>query len=176
MALVLLVACGGAPVSAPSQDVAIASAPSASAAPCPEGTRREGALCVGKVDRLDATCATGQTFVAGRGCVVDARRAGGAWARPTPLSPPDVALARRRFQRGVELYAAGDYEAALAELDGAYAASAAPAVLYNIGSCLERLGRLDEAIDAFEAYLAEAPSPRDEVRGRIDELRRKLGR
>jgi len=92
------------------------------------------------------------------------------------MNPPDVTLARQRFAEGLSLYQQGDYTGAREKLEGAYAASAAPPVLYNIGACLEQLGRLDEAVDAFEAYLADAPSPRDDVRARIASLREKIGR
>jgi hypothetical protein len=163
VALLVLAACGGAPVAPPaSQEVAVA-APSASTAPCPNGHVESG-LCVNKV-------------------VAEAppdRRIGvkqwHAWNRPAPMNPPDVALARQRFSEGLALYQAGDYSGALEKLEGAYAASVAPPILYNIGVCLEQLGRLDEAVDAFEAYLADAPSPRDDVRARIASLKEKIGR
>jgi len=180
-ALVLVLACAacaGAPASAPAtQEVAIERpAPAASSDAsdaCPDGAHREGAICV---TAATVTCPTGTKLVDGR-CVTDRPRANGKWQPPTFLQPPDVALARKRFAQGVSFYDKGSYAEALAELEGAYAASPVAPVLYNIGACLEQLGRLDEALDVFERYVEATPKSArtDEARTRIERIRKALG-
>ncbi|MFO0708232.1 MAG: tetratricopeptide repeat protein [Sandaracinus sp.] len=64
--------------------------------------------------------------------------------------------ARVHFQAGTDYFERGDYEAALRELELAHQMSPRPALLYNLGSCLERMGRLDDAADRLEQYVAEA--------------------
>jgi tetratricopeptide (TPR) repeat protein len=77
--------------------------------------------------------------------------------------------ARDAFQKG-------HIEEALNQFAEAYRVSGRPAFHYNIGICLERLGRTEEAIAAFQRYLAEQPHPSDarSVRERIEALRAKL--
>lgn len=171
-------ACGGAPTNGPAtQDVAIDRAPPAASSDagdaCPEGAHRESGICV---TAATVTCPVGSKLVSGR-CVVMRARTPGKWQAPAPLDPPDVSLARQRFSQGISLYQAGHYAEALAALEGAYAASPAPPVLYNIGVCLEQLGRLEEAVDAFDRFLDATPQSArtDETRTRIDRIRKMLG-
>ncbi len=68
--------------------------------------------------------------------------------------PPDV---EAHIQRGVALFKAGDYAAALAEFQRAdprgdeYGDRAG--IRFNIARCLEELGRFEEAAEHFERYL-----------------------
>jgi len=71
---------------------------------------------------------------------------------------PD-ARARLHFQAGEDLFRHGEYEGALREFTLSYETSGRPQLLYNIGSCHERLGHYGEAADNFDRYLAEATDP-----------------
>jgi hypothetical protein len=74
----------------------------------------------------------------------------------TPVTPAPAALpaardeARRRFDRGLTLYNAGDLPGALAEFRLAYRLTAHPVVLYNLALVQAGLGRAAEAVEAFE--------------------------
>ncbi len=65
---------------------------------------------------------------------------------------------RQRFARGVELFQAGEYEAALVEFDSAYRLRQHHAILLNMAYCYSEMGRLTDAIDHFERYLREGGS------------------
>jgi hypothetical protein len=90
--------------------------------------------------------------------------------------PGDVEQARADFERGAELYRAGDFRAALAAFEAAQARAPAPQSLFNIARCQERLGQLADAVDSYTAYLAASPDAPDRaaVSARIEELRARL--
>ncbi|MCU0673952.1 MAG: hypothetical protein MUE69_14300 [Myxococcota bacterium] len=93
-------------------------------------------------------------------------------------SEADDALARERYQAAVVAFDAGSYEAALDLFRGAYELSPRPQLLYNIGTTADRLRRNVEAVEAFEAYLEQAPnaSNAESVRRRIEVLREEIAR
>ena len=97
------------------------------------------------------------------------------WRPPAPIDPPDVAAARRHFASGVDAYDVADYARALKEFETAYAYSPRDALLYNIGTVLERLGRRDDAIAAYRRYLKTLADPARAavVRTKIDALRKR---
>ena len=65
------------------------------------------------------------------------------------------------WQAGSQRYAGGEFAAALGEFEAGYAAQPSPAFLVNIGQCLRKLDRLDEAALAFRRFLdAHTGSPR----------------
>lgn len=64
-------------------------------------------------------------------------------------------LARRHFQRGVELAGESAFREALVEFTRAYELSPHYSVLFNIGQAHVALGHASQAIDAFKRYLAE---------------------
>jgi hypothetical protein len=77
-----------------------------------------------------------------------------AWAAGPAISEE----ARRRFSAGVSLLKDPEgprYEEAYREFTAAYAASPSYKILGNLGLCAMKLERDDEAIDAYEKYLAE---------------------
>jgi hypothetical protein len=76
-------------------------------------------------------------------------------------APGDVEQARVDFERGADLYRAGDYRGALAAFQAAQARAPAPQSLFNIARCQERLGQLAEAAESYEAYLTAAPAAPD---------------
>jgi len=63
----------------------------------------------------------------------------------------DVAAARKKFDRALELEKAGDFKGALAILREVAAVKASSQVHFHLGVCLEKLGRL---VEAREEYLA----------------------
>lgn len=67
----------------------------------------------------------------------------------------DVEEARKTFGEGVRLYQRGDYEGARRLFKQADAEHHAPAIVYNLGLAEEKLGHVQAAVDAYEAYLAE---------------------
>ena len=90
-----------------------------------------------------------------------------------------MATARLHFQQGVALYEERNYDAALAEFEGAYATSKEPIVLYNLGLTYKALFRYAESVDALERYLRESaarqqdipPERKAEVEGLVTEMK-----
>lgn len=72
------------------------------------------------------------------------------------------ALARDPRRIGAAAYRAGDWQAAIA----AYAQLDDADAHYNRGNALARAGRLDEALDAYDAALARAPTMADAAHNR----------
>ncbi|HVZ70876.1 MAG TPA: PEGA domain-containing protein [Polyangia bacterium] len=95
-----------------------------------------------------------------------------AWITPAPVdapaakpaaapaaAPPSAAKlgeARLHFQQGVALYKEQNFDAALAEFQGAYAISGEPVVLYNLGLTQKALFRYADAAATLERYLSES--------------------
>jgi hypothetical protein len=94
-----------------------------------------------------------------------------ASARAAPVAPPPAAAApstaasvsaaklaeaRLHFQQGVALYKDQNFDAALAEFQGAYAISGEPVVLYDLGLTQKALFRYGEAIETLEKYLSDS--------------------
>ena len=71
-------------------------------------------------------------------------------------SADDADAARRDFAEGVRLLQLGDFEGARRFFKKADAQHHAPSVTYNLGLVEERLGHAQAAVDAYEAYVAEA--------------------
>ena len=88
-------------------------------------------------------------------------------------SEADDAAAREQFVLGRAAYRGADYDAALDYFTRAYELSGRSALLYNVGISADRLGRDEEAIEAFEKYLEDTvdPSRGQEVRERLAFLR-----
>ena len=102
--------------------------------------------------------------------------AAGIWAAPALAETADEQAARALFTEGNELFAAGDYVAALERFQTAYARTSNPKVLLNIGTTLKQLGRFAEAATVYESYLKNPkadPGRRKEVETALGEL---LGR
>lgn len=80
-----------------------------------------------------------------------------ARAQDAATSTEDVNVrARGHYERGVGLFDEGQYAGALAEFEAAYALTARPSLLFNIGQIHARLGHAVEAADTLERYLTEA--------------------
>ncbi|MSP60930.1 MAG: hypothetical protein EXR72_11410 [Myxococcales bacterium] len=86
---------------------------------------------------------------------------------------PDTMSARRHFQQGIEHYNQLEFAAALKEFQAARLIKGLPAFDYNIGRCLDRMERYEEAVSAYERYVALAPQAPDaaEIRERIRTLK-----
>jgi tetratricopeptide (TPR) repeat protein len=80
---------------------------------------------------------------------------------------------RALFTAGRVAFDDGRFEDALGYFQRAYDLSHRPQLLYNIGAASDRLRRSQQAIDAFERYLAEVPDAgnRREVEARVRLLR-----
>ena len=63
--------------------------------------------------------------------------------------------AQQRFEKGVVLFKAGDYEGALVEFRAAYKAKPHFAVRYNVGITLYKLHRYGEASQELQVYFIE---------------------
>jgi len=95
--------------------------------------------------------------VISRGCIAALLAAlvcGSLWSREARAD--DVEAARRDFSEGVRLYQRGDYEGARRLFKKADAEHHAASIVYNLAVAEERLRRPQAAIDAYEAYIAEA--------------------
>lgn len=63
--------------------------------------------------------------------------------------------ARNDFAEGVRLLQIGDFVGARRSFKSADAKHHAPAIVYNLGLAEERLGHMQAAVDAYEAYVSE---------------------
>jgi hypothetical protein len=81
--------------------------------------------------------------------------------------------AKRYFLEAKQAYLEGRYHAAVASFRAAAAIRPSPILDFNIGRCFEKLGKLDEAIAAYEKYLKtakDAPN-RADVQTRVVKLK-----
>src|SRR5258706_11497731 len=99
-----------------------------------------------------------------------------ALAQPSGARPE----AKRLKDLGASALERGDYALALESFEQAYRTFPSPRLRYNLGLALGGVGRYPEAIEAFEAFLAEAAdAPADArayARRRAVELEGRVGR
>ncbi|MDD9935108.1 MAG: tetratricopeptide repeat protein [Myxococcales bacterium] len=83
-----------------------------------------------------------------------------------------TAEARRFFDRGRKLYAAGKYRGAYEAFAAAQRFARLPELSYNLARTCEKLDRKRDAVDHYRAYLREVPEAADAraVRARIRAL------
>jgi hypothetical protein len=80
--------------------------------------------------------------------------------------------AARHFEEGTRLYIAGRYQQAIDEFEAANAIAPAPANLFNLARCHEKLGEFRTAFAFYDRYLADADAPdREVVERRVADLR-----
>jgi tetratricopeptide (TPR) repeat protein len=97
-------------------------------------------------------------------------------ADPTGDEKADVAGARKAFEHGAELYAAGDFAHAVDEFERANALHHAPEITFTLAQALRRLGgREDEARMLYAEYLDSGHGKRDDDAGFLLELLRDEG-
>src|SRR5688572_11276621 len=91
------------------------------------------------------------------------------WAQSIPA---DEEQAKARFLEAETHYKLQEFEQALLGYKEAYRLSQRPALLFNIGQCLRRLDRYEEALRAYRSYLRDAPegSRRQEAEELIRDL------
>src|SRR3954470_9075591 len=84
--------------------------------------------------------------------------------------------ARRHFESGAAYLQQSDYDDALHEVQSAYNLSKRPALLLNIATVYERMGKLAQAVDALGKYLSEDPksAERTTIETRIANLQKRL--
>jgi tetratricopeptide (TPR) repeat protein len=100
------------------------------------------------------------------------------WARTTHVDD-----ARERalvhYKSGSQRYGAGQWTAALDEFEAGFRAQPSPAFLVNIGQCLRKLDRLDEAALAFRRFLdsrSGSPATRLDVWDALEDVTAELNR
>lgn len=74
-----------------------------------------------------------------------------AWAEPVEAQAKRIAL------EGKKAFDTGDYATAIARYEAAYKLKAAPNLLFNLGQCHRKSGRLDEALSYFRRFLETNP-------------------
>ncbi|MEO6951602.1 MAG: tetratricopeptide repeat protein [Polyangia bacterium] len=86
---------------------------------------------------------------------------------------PQVRVARIHLRAGMADYDEGRYAEAAAEMEQAYAQKPLPELQYNMAQCYDRLGRWNDAVRAYESYLAGTPPSNETelVKKRIVNLR-----
>jgi len=80
---------------------------------------------------------------------------------PAPKTARVRKEARKHFAEGTRLYKRGQYREAIAEFQAAYNLQPHSVVLFNLAQCHEKLGELQEALEAYEQYLKQEPSAPD---------------
>src|SRR6266540_2275305 len=76
----------------------------------------------------------------------------------TASTPRSLDDARVHFDRGIELFGEGSYEAALVEFDRAYQIAPSYRIQYNVGRIHRQLNHYAEALNAFQEYLTRGGS------------------
>jgi tetratricopeptide (TPR) repeat protein len=87
-----------------------------------------------------------------------------------------TAKARVHLRAGIADYDEGRYAEAASEMEQAYAIRPLPDLQYNLAQCYERLGRLDDTVKAYEAYLDgrhDAPDT-EVVKKRVENLHARI--
>jgi hypothetical protein len=75
----------------------------------------------------------------------------------------DERKARALFREGNRLYKEGDYQGALQLFRDAYAEEPNPKILLNIAGTQFKLGRLDEAANAYQLYVDDPAAAQDKI-------------
>ena len=82
-----------------------------------------------------------------------------------------LAEAKKDYTDGDAKFKAGDYAGALVSFQAADSIKATPQTARYIGICLDNLGRLPEAVDAYQRFLANVPpkmtAQGDEIKTRV---------
>ena len=103
-----------------------------------------------------------------------------AWAAPgKEPTTEEMAEARRRYDRALELTDEGNYDEALVELQRAYAVAPTYRLLYNLGVVSVAVHDYVKAIDYFNRYLIQGgtevePARATEVQKQVERLRARI--
>ena len=92
----------------------------------------------------------------------------------TTVSAKDQKKAADLFKKAGESYRKGEFQTTVDLLTQAYAFDPQPVLLYNLARAHEGLGNTDQAIEAYEKFLAQDPktSDRGSIEQRLTTLRR----
>ncbi|MEM8608893.1 MAG: tetratricopeptide repeat protein [Myxococcota bacterium] len=106
-------------------------------------------------------------------CVAFLSSTGAADAQGSGSRQARIAQAKKAFAAGTRAYENGDFETALARFERAYELTGSPDLLYNIATVSDRMRHDEDALKAYEGYIAARPNSPDRghVRGRIEALR-----
>lgn len=101
-----------------------------------------------------------------------------AAAAPAAAGAEDLAEAKARFKRGVDLYRDRRWKEAMEEFEGAYRAKPHGALHFNVAQCRERLDDWPGAVRAYHDYLREVPdaADREAIRAAVRRLEERLAR
>jgi tetratricopeptide (TPR) repeat protein len=103
-----------------------------------------------------------------------------AQAGAQTTDPESKAKAQVLLKDGAQSYRQGAYAEALEKFDQAYAIFPSPKLLINIGQANRELGRVVEAVDAFEKFLSQStdasPDLIAEAKRSVNELAPKIGK
>lgn len=95
---------------------------------------------------------------------------------PAP-EPTDDERAHTLYMNGERLYSEGRYEEAVVAFQAAYDLSQRPLLLFNLANAYERLGQLDDAVDALNRYRVFAdPSEQDILLARVQALEQRIAK
>jgi hypothetical protein len=96
----------------------------------------------------------------------------------SPARADELADAKARFRRGVELYRERRWKEAMEEFEAAYRAKPHGALHFNVAQCRERLDDWPGALRGYHDYLREVPdaSDRDAVRRAMQRLEERLAK
>ena len=86
-------------------------------------------------------------------------------------SAEEMTAAKQHFDSGARFFQDGNYTAARAEFEAAYALSKLTPLLYNLARAAEKQGQRDDALRYYEKYLATNPADAEEVRKHLAELK-----
>lgn len=98
-------------------------------------------------------------------------------SEPTTMSAEEKReKAAKIFEEADAFYQLQEYEKALSGYREAYLLSLEPALLFNIGQCYRLLGRYEESLKSYQAFLRSEPEEalRKEVEGLIQEVEAKI--
>jgi len=87
-------------------------------------------------------------------------------------TPAQRTAAKEAFVRGDAAFKQERFEDALAAFKSGFELSEKPRFLLNIGHCQKKLGRLEEALNSYQRFLATDPKPadRDLAQQMVDEV------
>jgi hypothetical protein len=101
-------------------------------------------------------------------------------AASAPVSPADLAAAKKHYTEGEKRYKAGDFAAALAEFRAANDIKGTPQAERYLGMSEDGLGHYTSAVEWFDKFLAHVPdklaSQGDEIRKREAEIKAMPGK
>jgi tetratricopeptide (TPR) repeat protein len=93
-------------------------------------------------------------------------------AAATTPSAEETSAAEQHYQAGAKFYQAANYPAARLEFEAAYQLTHLPDLLYNLAQVAQKQGRSADELRYWEEYLATNPKDVDEVRSRLEQLRK----